>query len=176
MDFNPDDNWRKLGPELFFPEIYVWDHLLEEGAILDVSLIAKKIGFDRPVGITQKLNHEILPFGEDAVKGVLYEERVEDLLKVYRSHSKFSLVEYINFDLKFPTTVESAIHNPNYIKTVNEDGGLVFNEGEEPFIVKTFSGGRMRTKCVEAFGGTIKTSDGSLGIVFGHGRTEFDKL
>ena len=106
--------------------------LLEEGEIHDVTAIGKKLGLTCKVAISNALVQQLYPYGEDATKGVTFDNMMEDVLRLFKKNSGRSQQMYTEFELITKT----------YIKCVHSHRN-----------VETFSDGKARDKRLNIFVG-----------------------
>jgi len=90
--------------------------LLEEGEIHDVTRIGKKLGLTCKIAISNALFQQLYPYGEDATKGVTFDNMMEDVLRLFKKENVRSNQMYTEFELVTKTYVK-RVHSHDNIET-----------------------------------------------------------
>jgi hypothetical protein len=83
----------------------VWNEWLESGEMIEMTRYGKVAGITCKIGVTQDLYGEIVPFAEEAVKGISIEERVCEMIMLFVKACKFAVKDYLEFEYKISTKI-----------------------------------------------------------------------
>lgn len=90
--------------------------LIENGKIIDVTKTASKVGLGMKLAVTPAFFNHFFPYAEDATKGVLFEENLENILRLFKKESGGMIRNGMVFPVVSKTYVKKA-NGPNEIET-----------------------------------------------------------
>lgn len=83
--------------------------LLEEGDIIEMSRAGKRAGLEMKLAVTRNFFNHFYPYGEDATKGVTWDEIVWEIIKIFKKESKGMVKNGMTFPVLSKTYVKKAI-------------------------------------------------------------------
>lgn len=93
--------------------------LIEDGAIIDATDAAKRVGILCKVAVTRNFFKHLYPYAEDATKGRTWEEILEDVFKVFKKELGYSDISGGEFAILAKTYVRE-VHGPDKVTTFTD--------------------------------------------------------
>lgn len=84
------------------------NQLLEDGTLIEMSRVGKRCGLTMKLAVTQNFFHHFYPYGEDATKGVSWDEIMWDIVKIFKKETSGLVKNGMTFAVMSKTYVKEA--------------------------------------------------------------------